>query len=63
MAHQDLQISINDAVSMLESAIEIVLDLQGSLGIDPADRSLVPHEVTEAASVALRNFFQFDFTQ
>lgn len=63
MARLDRQISINDAVAILENAIEMVLDLQGSTGIEVDDRCLIPQEVTEAASVAVQHFFIFDYDE
>ncbi|WP_444461175.1 hypothetical protein [Rhodobacter capsulatus] len=53
MAYHGRHISIEDAVSILENAIEIVLDLKGHLGIDPEDRCLVAHEVLAAAQFTL----------
>lgn len=53
MTYHRHQISINDAVSILENAIELVLDLKASLGIDPEDRCLVSHEVLAAAQFTL----------
>ena len=56
-------ISINEAVSILESAMEIILDFESSIGIEVDYRCLGPEEVTEAASVALRHFFVFGINE